>query len=567
MEPNPIPAAVASCAARDYGIALLWFLLGLVVYGAGIGLRDVWDPDEPRYAEVAREMRVDGQWLVPHENGRVYGDKPPLFFWTIAGLSYLTGQVDPWTARAPSVLCGSLLLAVTFLFGVRRFGRRAAWFAATVLATNALYVSLATHANIDQMHALLTAAALFLWFEATERERASIGGTLAAWALAGVALLTKGVGILLLLLPAAAMLVASGRWRVRRTVLLNLAGLAFALGIAGLWFFPAQASVGGGYGLEILWHQTWERATDPHGHQRPFYYFLLNFPADVLPWVIFLPGAVLTLRREWCGPRASTFRFLTAWFVLGFLFFSASASKRHIYMLPLCPAWALVTGAWLDALAGRDGAPARLPLPDRIGVWALTGAIALVGLASIGAPIWAPAAAKAWIEEADVQATLLGLTGAAAVGGALLLAHGAAIVLAVRRESVPRIAACLASLSVCFTLLAFLWILPGANSIRSARAFAEDLKRTVPADAAIANVGTLQEEVVFYSGRYFVELDSDKKDPENRRLAAFLGRDGVGWVLARAKDYDRLGEPAARLEEVKRGRAGGDVYVLARERP
>lgn len=567
-QPGPAEARSATPAAltpRDLGLASVWMLLGLLLYGPGIGLRDLWDPDEPRYAEVAREMCVDGHWLVPHANGRVYGDKPPLFFWTIAGISRLTGRVDAWTARAPSVLCGSLLLSVTWMFGVRRFGRRAAFIATTVLATSALYVALATRANIDQMHALFTASAIFLWFEATERERVSTGGTLAAWMLAGLALMTKGVGILLVLLTAIAVLVDSGRWRNRRTLFLNVAGLALALGMAASWFLPARAMAGGDYGLEILWRQTWVRATQPPSHQRPFYYFLLNFPVDALPWTFFLPGMLLRLRREWRGPRSPLYRFLAGWFVLGLLFFSASASKRQIYLLPLFPAWALATGAWLDASAGRNGDPGGLPLPDRIGLRFLTGVLGLLGLAAVSMPVWGPAAAGAWIRDADVRGTLLGLTAVAAAGGALLLAHGAALTLALRRGNVVAIALCLAALSISLTLLTCLGVMPGMNRIRSARGFAEELGRVVPGHAAVASLGRLQQEVVFYSGRYFVELPSGPREPAE--LAAFLDRDGVGWVLFREKESARLATVAGRLEEVRRGRAGGDIYVLAREKP
>jgi 4-amino-4-deoxy-L-arabinose transferase-like glycosyltransferase len=75
------------------GERLLLVLLGLAIFLPGIGSRDLWNPDEPRYAEVAREMRARGDWFVPHLNGRIYSEKPPLHFWAIAAASTLTGGV------------------------------------------------------------------------------------------------------------------------------------------------------------------------------------------------------------------------------------------------------------------------------------------------------------------------------------------------------------------------------------------------------------------------------------------------------------------------------------------
>src|SRR4051812_33784245 len=64
---------------------LLWLLaLALLLIATGIGLRDPWPADEPRFALVARDMVATGHWLLPRVGGQPYADKPPLFFWLIA---------------------------------------------------------------------------------------------------------------------------------------------------------------------------------------------------------------------------------------------------------------------------------------------------------------------------------------------------------------------------------------------------------------------------------------------------------------------------------------------------
>ena len=83
-------------SARDGDIRrdVLWLLaLSLLLIGTGIGLRDPWPADEPRFALVARDMVGTGEWLVPRVGGDIYADKPPLFFWMMAVGIKLTGSV------------------------------------------------------------------------------------------------------------------------------------------------------------------------------------------------------------------------------------------------------------------------------------------------------------------------------------------------------------------------------------------------------------------------------------------------------------------------------------------
>ena len=78
-----------SRASRD---TWLFWLLALLVLGAGFGLRDPWPSDEPRFALVARQMVESGEWLFPHRGHELYPDKPPLFMWLQAATYQLVGS-------------------------------------------------------------------------------------------------------------------------------------------------------------------------------------------------------------------------------------------------------------------------------------------------------------------------------------------------------------------------------------------------------------------------------------------------------------------------------------------
>jgi 4-amino-4-deoxy-L-arabinose transferase-like glycosyltransferase len=63
----------------------LWLAGALALFVAtGLGLRDPWPADEPRFALVARDMVASGDWLFPRVGGDFYSDKPPVYFWLLA---------------------------------------------------------------------------------------------------------------------------------------------------------------------------------------------------------------------------------------------------------------------------------------------------------------------------------------------------------------------------------------------------------------------------------------------------------------------------------------------------
>ena len=74
----------------------------LFLYFINLGRWDLWNPDEPRYGQVAREIVNGGDWVLMHNNGKMYTDKPPLFFWVIAFSSFLWHGFTSFSVRFPS---------------------------------------------------------------------------------------------------------------------------------------------------------------------------------------------------------------------------------------------------------------------------------------------------------------------------------------------------------------------------------------------------------------------------------------------------------------------------------
>ena len=338
---------------------VLLFGFCFVLYFLNLGHWDLWNPDEPRYAQVAREMVEGGDWVLMHFNGKMYGDKPPFFFWLIGLSSYLWRGFTSFSARFPSAFFGTLAVVITYLLGKSLYSSRTGFLSGLILATSLEFAYLSTRANIDATLTFFTTGALFCffqWYRYRQREsdqqrdmrRGTIYGFYAAMALATLA---KGpVGFILPLLVSLIYLAMQRDWKRMREMRL-LPGMLLMIAIVLCWYLPAVSKGGETYLNETLFHQTIDRYSKGTSHVRPIFYYLYNLPLDFLPWTLFLPAAVAYgYSKE--GMKKKEFFPLLVWSIVIFVFFSLSKGKRELYLLPLFPAVSLLVGKlWDDAIS------------------------------------------------------------------------------------------------------------------------------------------------------------------------------------------------------------------------
>ncbi len=367
-----------------------WLLAitALLVVGAGLGLRDPWPSDEPRFALVAKQMVESGQWLFPHRGIELYGDKPPMLMW-LQGAFYLVLRDWRVAFLLPSLLAALGTLACVYDLGrrlwTRRVGLYAAWlllfalqftFQARKAQIDALLLGFITLANYGLLRHLLRGPDWRWWV---------IG-----WFAAGLGVITKGVGMLALamLLPA---LVAVGLgWQRPMLRIANprfwLGPLAF-LAALSLWLGPMiSVALASGdpehraYLHEILFRQTAGRYTASWDHHNPVWYHLgvmltMWMPAMLaLPWA--LPAWWRRLRRR--DPR---YLLLLGWWLLVVVFFSIPSGKRDVYILPALPVFCLALAPLLPGLLRKAGFRRLLGLftLGLAGVLLLAGIAALLG--------------------------------------------------------------------------------------------------------------------------------------------------------------------------------------------
>ncbi len=344
-------------------LTVLVFAIAIVALCARLGTLPLLKPDEGRNAEVAREMRASGAWVVPTYDGLPYLDKPAAYFRLVA-LSMSALGVNATAARLPSALFALGLLGLVYGFSRRAWGPRAAALAVLVVATTPLVVAFARLVIFDMVLAFFVTAAILAAdrAEASEAGGARRGWYLVASAAAGAGVLVKGpVGLLIPLLVLVVLHLVERRRDALRRVFAPLNILVF-LAVALPWFvalslrrpdFPY-------YGLV---EESLRRFTTPAFHRTaPFWYYGPVIVAVFFPWSLLLPEAVV---RAWRARRRWTHaeRLLIVWALVVTVFFSLSQSKLPGYVLTGVVALGMLTARVLDlALETPAGAARRLVL-------------------------------------------------------------------------------------------------------------------------------------------------------------------------------------------------------------
>ncbi|HEY2293170.1 MAG TPA: glycosyltransferase family 39 protein [Thermoanaerobaculia bacterium] len=520
---------------------LILTLLGALLYLPALRLRDLWNPDEARYAEVAREMRELGHWAVPYLNGRIYSQKPPLFFWSIAAAGELTRGIDETSARLPSALSGVGALLLVYLIGERFFGRRAAWLAAAAFGSCFKVIWQARFGQIDMLLTTLVTLGVWCWVRGyTEKRPGFYWGFFLA---AGLATLAKGpVGLFPPLLAILAFLWITGdREEIRRLRIGR--GLLLWAAVMLAWLVPAGLEAGPDYLRQIVFRQTVTRYATPWHHFAPPWFYLTVIPGDFFPWSFLLPTAIVVGWKRRAGRLRAGFLFALCWVVVTLVFFSVSAAKRSVYILTMYPAMALLVGAGLD-LAAAEWPRWRRAVAVPLGI--VAGLTLLI------------AAALPFVGRRQPETALLGGMSFAwgLVGVLLPLLVGAGVAWwAARSGAVSRAAAALAVGMALTGLAMAIYALPRFDLFKSARGLSRILVARMAPGEPYTIYPRLDSTFLFYTHRYCVDIDSEET------LRKTLSRPGRVWLLTERDDYAEL-KNLPPLIEIARDADPREGYIL-----
>jgi 4-amino-4-deoxy-L-arabinose transferase-like glycosyltransferase len=329
------------------GFCAFLFFYGLSQFGL-IGA------DEPRYAQVAREMLERHDWITPTLGGDPWLEKPPLYYWQ-AMLAYSVFGVSDWAARLPSAVDATLLVLAVYFF-LRRFRPGCEVDGALITASCTGIIGYAHAASMDMPLAATFTIAMLAWWAWRESKK-KIHLT-PFYAFIALGMLAKGPVAPFLALVV--ILVYSGVIREFTPVWKTLwpPGILLFCALALPWYVAVQIRNPEFFREFIVQHNLERFSTNLYHHTEAVWYYLPVMALALVPWIVFviaaLVEAVRALGSQRQAPDAnapdyeSQFRlFAACWLIVPLIFFSLSRSKLPGYILPALPAGGLLLADYL----------------------------------------------------------------------------------------------------------------------------------------------------------------------------------------------------------------------------
>src|SRR6267378_3819715 len=497
METSSSPRLLLQMAVVAGVCAFLFFF--------GLGAIGLVGADEPRYAQIGREMLARHDWVTPVLNGKPWLEKPVLLYWNEM-VSYSLFGVEDWAARVPSALYATGMVFAIFFF-MRRFRPGAEMDAGLIAASLAAVIGFARGASTDMQISAPFCVAMLAWWAWNETGKRLWLGCF--YALLAVGTLAKGP-----IAPALAVLIVAAFAGMRRDKKVFL---------RTIWL-P-------GFFIE---HNLERFGTNLYQHKQPFWYYIPVFLVSVLPWVVFAVCAVLNAGRSCVkailppdpddqdnddAQESDPWlpRYLLLWIAIPIVFFSISQSKLPGYILPAIPPVAVLTADYLNRRRSALG-PWRLRLH------------ALICGVLPGAAMLAPWRMLKVTPSTTLMAGIGLLTAVVAVG----------VVLAVRRGGLPflRIATLVpVVLAMGFLLRPAALVIDLANSARAVAAELDLVRAPAELPLAIFEAKRdIEYGLNFYRNRPVIRYERDGIPAEAHILVA---REGSGDAV-----QDKVGDRA-----------------------
>ncbi len=350
----------------------------------------LFNPDEGRNAEIAREVLETGDWITPYYNFLPRLEKP-MFFYAATAVSYKLFGVSEAAARLPSALAALGILVMTYFFVRRIAGERAALWSALALVTAVQFNIFARIVIVDMALAFFITAALIAFYLASIAESQTVKRRyyFLMYAAAAGATLVKGpIGFIFPGMIVAAYIAVRRKWSALREMEIGWGVLIFML-IVAPWYAAAEMRRPG-YLAYFLGQEHFARFLTPHFNRgKPWHYFFGVVAVGFFPWTLTLPRIAARLWRD----RDDFALFTLLWAIVPFVFFSFSSSKMSEYLLPIYPA--------LAALAGTTLAHGlkRIDLSLLAAAWLLLGLACLYLFVGLFAPAVVPAAGREFVAQ------------------------------------------------------------------------------------------------------------------------------------------------------------------------
>ncbi len=485
------------CRKEKFWHALV-FLALVVPYFTNLGISSLWDSNEPLYAETAREMFENGDFVAPRFNDQPRTQKPPLTYWMIA-LSFGVFGFTEFAVRLPGACAAAGLLSFTYFSARLLFSARAALIALLATGTTLRIFVLARRLPIDMLLLFFLAATAYFIIRGLVRDSRW------DWALAyissGLGFLTKGpIAVLIPFGACLTWMLASRTFRIRR--LRPFLGALLLPAVVLPWYIAIYQRAGWEYIAPFFLRDNLERfASRPMGPSRGPLYYAGTYLADYFPWSILSLAALLCVwleRRLQPAIRTVAWGFPIIWSVLVFAIFTLSKNKQEYYIAPMYPMMSIVLGGMVDRMSeAASGADARVWRR----IWQPALAVSAIGLlvVSVLAPLVLARilpAASFWLES----------------GPSFIMMAGAAVLAwSIRRGNLPFSLGWLGLACWTLCLSAAAIYLPEIEHLRPVKSICRELKPLLVPEDEVGYYRASLPSMVFYLRRpIFEEFDANQ---------------------------------------------------------
>jgi 4-amino-4-deoxy-L-arabinose transferase-like glycosyltransferase len=344
LDPRPMAKSPMTLPSgfRQGTFILVLYLFTLFVLFHDLGDTALFEPDEGRNAEVAREILLTQDWLTPHYNFIPRPNKS-VFYYCLVALSYKLFGVSEWSARLPSAVAALACVVLTSSFAFTMFGFWEALWSGLILVTGVEFFILSRTVISEMTLAFFITLSLcaFQWGRTTDRGKIKKGFYLLMYVSMGVATLVKGpIGMILPGVVIFFYLFHTRKWRLLKEMNLVL-GIPLLLFIAGSWYVWAETRHLRELRYFLLEDNVLRFLTPRFHRSQPWYYLFSVLLIGFLPWTLLLAFIVENL---WKRPVNDISLFLVTWVVLPLFFFSFSDSKFPHYILPVYPPLSVLAG-------------------------------------------------------------------------------------------------------------------------------------------------------------------------------------------------------------------------------
>tara|TARA_Y100001933_G_scaffold262885_1_gene322321 strand:- start:291 stop:2132 length:1842 start_codon:yes stop_codon:yes gene_type:complete len=583
-------------------------LIATAVMLTGLHATKLWDQDEGFFASTAAEMHAQGEWVVPTFNGSIFGHKPPWMYWMMMIGFELFGTTE-FAARFFSAVFGIATCLLTYHVGKNLFSAQVGWWAGLVLATCILFNVVSRAATPDTYLTFFVTLSLYLFVcygkissnlstSSPPKERSVHQVLPTKWrhfatiyAVMGFATLVKGpigflfpmavIGFFLMCMtPRRELPENSSRWRQWREIVRPFGpgnfftllwkmriftAIAMTLAVAGPWFLAVGLKTNGAFIYEFFAVHHYQRFTTPmDNHSGSFLYYPITILVGMFPWSVFSGPTVLMVIRHLrkSGPRRTALTFLACWAGIYVCIFSLASTKLPNYILPACPAMAIMMGAFLQSWIKNPGSLRPALRRICVGSLPIVGLLILAGLPLAGVWQWDGQTILDRVGlTPEIQSHLIwvGLAGIPLLAGGIITT-----IYAEKGRSKPALTT-LAWTSVVTLLCVWNFAAPQVGQYQTNGIVGKTLRETtLPGQFEIGHLEYFPPSLSFYSQRPINRLHSPKQ------AVKFLADPQPRLLITTAENYpvmeNNLGSALQIVGRANRFPKAGEILILSTAR-